>query len=220
MFTNFLNFLNVNIPYLFSFNDFVNNPVVRILAQIIGYIGAAAFILSYQFKKGKKIIFMMLLGSICFSVSMFMLGELNGALVNVVSLIRTLFFYLKKKKEKFWLWFFLALTFVPYILSFTVFREMMFPDFKWYYLLIELLPVIAMCAVTVSQYTGDAKIIRLLGFIDSPCCIAYYAMFPLLGHDLNVPGILCDSFMVLSIIISLIIEKFSKKKKTSEETKN
>lgn len=71
---------------------------IEIIAQLIGLIGVGVIFLAYQMKVRKMLLLFQMLGIALLSIQYFMINALSGAVLNVVCLIRTLFFYFAEEK--------------------------------------------------------------------------------------------------------------------------
>lgn len=192
--------------------------MLPIIAQSIGIAGMVANIVAFQFKSKRNILILQFLGSALFAVNMFMIGALVGAIMNVLGVARALV-YMNKEKITVPIWrvnlLFIATYVTSYALTFILSDitgiEPTFRNFA-----IELLPVIGMSVMTVAFSGNDAKIIRLVGFINSPCWLVYNIFNFALG------GILCESFGLVSIATSVIRIDILGKRKAEEiyENKN
>ena len=165
--------------------------------QAIGIVAMAINIISYQFKSKRNILLCMCVGSALFSVNMIMLGAMTGGIMNILSVVRSLVYMNKDKLRisiKIVNALFVAAYLMSYVLSFALFGAE--PSTKNF--ILELLPVIAMSAMTIAFSGKNAKIIRLSGFISSPSWLVYN----IFNHSIG--GILCEVFGLVSIISSLI----------------
>ena len=169
----------------------------EIIAQIFGLIGMAVAILSYQGKAKKTVILMQLVSTFMFTVNFALLGATIGALLNGIGFIRAIIFV---NKDKFhterigWLIGFIVVFALMYPATFLLFdRE---PTLK--NLVLELLPVIGMCAGTVGYYLKDAAHVRKLALIGSPCWLIYNVFTGSIG------AVLCEVFSLISVIIGMI----------------
>lgn len=175
--------------------------MIFITAQIFGVLGMSANILSYQAKQQRNIILIQFFGSLFFTVNMFMLSAYTGALLNLIGVIRA-FTYANKNKIKNLVpinAFFIITYILSYILTFTLFGK----SVSAFNLIIEVLPVIAMVATTISFAKESAKDIRKFVFISSPSWLIYNCF------NLAIGGILCEIFTLISTVIGII--RFDKK---------
>lgn len=169
----------------------------ELIAQIIGLGGMAVSILSYQGKAKKTVIFMQLIGAFLFTINYAMLGATIGALTNIIGFIRAVVYI---NKEKFhaehvgWLIGFILAFVLMYPSAFLLFNKE--PTAK--NLILELFPVIGMCAGTVGYHLKEAKHVRRLALIGSPCWLVYNIA------SFTIGGILCEVFSLISIIIGML----------------
>ena len=174
--------------------------------QAIGIVAMTLNVVSFQFKSKRKLLMCICAGSALFSVNMFMLGAVTGGIMNFLGVVRSLVYVDKEKLPipiKLVNALFILTYFISYALSFTVFGTE--PSAR--NLILELLPIIAMSAMTVAFAGDNAKTVRLAGFINSPCWLVYNIFNNAIG------GILCEVFALVSISSSLIrIDILGKKK--------
>ncbi len=169
----------------------------ELIAQIIGIFAMAMNILAYQQKTRMRILLFQMLGPTLFFISFAMLGGIIGAIMNLIAAVRALIYMNGKRLRAdsiWWLYAFFALYAISYISVFTVFKKEVTPA----NLIIEFLPIIGMVATSISYRMEGARMIRILGLVNSPCWIIYNAFC------FSIGGILCDSFCVISIIIGMI----------------
>lgn len=175
----------------------------QFIAQFIGIVAMAFNILSFQQKKQKSVILFQFLGATLFSVNFFMLSAPVGGILNTIAALRALIFINKKKMKAdhiLWLWGFVAVFFISYALSFTVFGT----EWNVKNAIIEFLPVIGMTATTISFRLSGAKQIRLFGLISSPSWLIYNIV------NFAIGGIVCETLSLISIVIGLI--RFDRKR--------
>ncbi len=168
-----------------------------ILAQAIGILAMIAIVLSFQFKSQRMIILWQLIGSALFSVNFFMLGALIGGMLNAIGIVRALV-YMNKDKIKLPIKviniLFVIVYLISYVLVFTVFGKEPTPE----NFLIEVLPIIGMCAVTLGFASKSARTVRICGLVNSPCWLIYNIINFALG------GIICEILSIISVISSYI----------------
>lgn len=174
------------------------------IGQAIGIVAMAFNIFSFQLKTSNKVIVCQLFGGLFFSVSFFMLGAVSGGLLNAVAVLRAIVYRFKEKLHSdhiAWLIFFIALFFGSYAMAFTVFEK----EFRFPYIIIELLPVIGMTASTISFRLQNAKAIRRYGLICSPSWLIYNIIGGAVG------AIICEVLSLCSIIIGMFRYDIGKK---------
>ncbi len=168
-----------------------------LIAQAVGIVAMAFNILSFQQKTHKGVISFQLVGSVLFAVNFFMLDAAVGGILNLAGALRAIVFM---NREKFradhilWLLFFSALFCSSYILTFTVFGK----ELTLFNAIIELLPVAAMIATTISFRLQNARAIRCFGLFSSPSWLIYNTV------NFAIGAIICEVLSLCSIVIGLI----------------
>lgn len=168
-----------------------------IIAQAVGLVAMVFNILSYQQKTARGAITFQLVGSSLFAVNFFMLGATVGGLMNLIAAFRAIVYRNKKRFRSdsiVWLAVFIALYVLSYVLTFTLLGKTFRPATG----LLELLPVIAMTATTVSFRMESAKAIRRFGLISSPSWLVYNIA------NLAVGAIVCEAVSLVSIGIGML----------------
>lgn len=166
----------------------MNSICYNVICQTIGLIGSVLMILSFQCKKPKKLIIMQSFGGLMFAVNFFMLGAYTGSILNGVNVIRGVAFTKIKKKT--------LLTPVTIILIYIIATALTYNG--W----LSLFVFIAQSAGTITFYINTDKAIKLGNlFITSPLWLIYNIVNGSIG------GILCESFVITSIIIYIIRTK-------------
>ncbi len=74
--------------------------MIEIIGQIIGIFGVIALFSAYQMKERKTLLLFQMLGIALISAQYFMINALSGAVLNLVCLVRTIFFYFTEGKIK------------------------------------------------------------------------------------------------------------------------
>ena len=169
----------------------------EITAQTIGIAAMLFNIFSYQQKTSKGVIIMQLFGGALFSVNFFMLGATVGGILNIIAVFRAVVFWGKEKfkaEHKAWLFVFVGLFIASYILTFTLFAK----PFTVTSAVLELLPVIAMTATTISFRLNTASVIRKFGLISSPSWLIYNIC------NFAIGAVICEAVSLVSIFIGMI----------------
>lgn len=160
----------------------------RFLIQTVGFVGAVLLVLSYQFK-GKRTLYKIQFASNCvYAVHFYLLGALPGCANLAVSALRNLLVSWGKEtwlKYSVWMWILLAacigVTAATWQNAYS------------------LLPCVGMLAATVASFSHSGKTIRILNFcIGSPAWLLYDI------YSGSISGVLCESSVMLSIMISLL----------------
>ncbi len=171
---------------------------MEIFAQIIGIVGMIVNICSFVQKEQKNIIAMQFAGSILFSLNMFMLNAISGALMNGAGIIRGIVFMNKSRLGKYKNCFVSALIvlyIICYVLSFAVFGK----EATSWNLILDFLPLFAMIVMTLGYAAEGAKKTRIFGFLNSPPWLVYNIC------NGNIGGTICEVFCILSIIAGMIL---------------
>ena len=163
-----------------------------IIAQIFGILGLITIVASFQFKDNKRFFIFQGLGSLFFFLNFIMINAVAGALFNLTNFIRGMLF--SKDRGKVWK---LILTEVLYTgcFVFSLFSQ----KFDLFQVFLSSLPFVALLAMSVCMWKGDAKKIRYSQvFYMSPAWIVHNIFNFTLG------GLICEIFNMISSIIALI----------------
>lgn len=156
-----------------------------IIAQIIGLIGSAVMILSYQIKKPKSFILVQGLGGTLFAINFFMLGAYTGALLNGINILRSLLMTKVKKHRQLVPIFLIAIYIVATIFTYNG--------------LISIAVLIAQSVGTISFYINNDKIMKLSSLIVvSPLWLVHNIVTRSIG------GVLCEAVSIVSLIVYII----------------
>ena len=169
----------------------------ELAAQAIGIVAMAFNILSYQQKTQKTVILFQMIGGMLFALNFLMLGAIVGGIMNIIAAIRAIVFMNKKihnADKRIVIGVFALLYALSYVLTFTVFEK----EFTIINGIIELLPIIAMTATTISFCLRDARSIRRYGLVSSPLWLIYNSV------NFAIGAIICEVLSLLSIIIGII----------------
>ena len=178
---------------------------IEITAQAVSILAMALNIFSYQNKSQRAVITFQLFGSALFAVSFFLLGGITGALLNLVAAARALVYRYRLRlhaEHILWLFGFIALYLLCYLATFTLGGTE--PIAK--NLIIEVLPVIGMTASNIGFRMREARAIRLLGLISSPCWLTYNIVAGSIG------AILCEVISLVSIAVGILRFDIPRKK--------
>ena len=165
--------------------------------QAIGIVAMALNIIAFQFKSKRTMLLILCVGSGLFSINMFLLGAITGGIMNLLGVVRSLVYVDKDKLSIPIKWvniMFVVAYLISYMMSFTMFGTE--PTVKNF--ILELLPIIAMTAMTFAFAADNSKTIRIAGFINSPCWLIYNIFNWAIG------GIFCEVFALVSITSALI----------------
>ena len=156
--------------------------------QLIGFIGVAFFIASYQIKSNKALFIFQLIGSLVFCIQFYIMGALSGALSLVVNIIRNLLLI----KVNDWKWVkskWTLATIIAILAAITV--------YTWAGPM-SILPFISVAVTSIGYWTNNAQKIRLSQMIGSPTVLLYDFLIRSWG------GVLNESIVIISILVSIV----------------
>ncbi len=169
----------------------------EMIGQIFGVFGLLIFVMSFQCKDSKKLVFVQGIGGLMFFINFILIGAYGGALFNLTIMIRG-FLYMKKDR-KIWKPAMVELLFtIAYIYSLTMVKGDMLQ------IVLTTLPYISLLVMSIFMWNENGKMIRYfqVGAL-SPSWLIHNIFNFTLG------GILAEIFNMVSVIISLI--RFRKK---------
>lgn len=172
--------------------------MIRIIAQIIGFIGTALLVSSYQVNSHKGILRLQTYSGICFTIHFFLLGAYNGAVLNAVGVFRAIIFRSDKKWAQSPLWKYLIN--LAFIVSTICTWEGV----------ISFLLIIVMTLGNFGLASKNNTIKRILVFPASPVWLYYNFT------NGSISGTITELINILSLLIGIIrfdILKQSSKKK-------
>lgn len=158
------------------------------IAQGIGFVAVAFFILSYQMKSNRLLFLFQLIGCSIFAIQFGVLGAYTGAFSLLINILRNILLL----KVNVWTWVKskkIMIGILALLAAFTIWTW----D-GW----ISLLPFASVGVTTVGYWTDNAQKIRLSQLIGSPCTLFYDVLIHSWG------GMLSESITLVSIIISII----------------
>ena len=157
------------------------------MIQIIGFIGVAFFIASYQMRSNRMLFLFQMLGCIIFTIQFFIMGAYTGALSLIVNILRNL---LLLKIDK-WAWVKSKTTLGAILILLTAITIYTWAGPQ------SLLPYISVGVTTIGYWTNNAQKFRLSQMIGSPFTLVYDAVIHSWG------GVLNESIALISIIVSI-----------------
>ena len=169
-----------------------------ILSQICVIIGIGLYALTYLLKTKKSVLIVGLIGVVLNTISFVLLGAYTGAVVNVVAIIRSIWFFFEEKKGKrTWISLTVVLTLIGVATIFT------------YQNIIDLLPLVAGLTYAFACWQKNIPLYRWLGILTSSIYIVYDICFN------SIFGIVSESIAIICALVGLIIG-WIKKHNTSE----
>ena len=165
--------------------------VKEIIGQVFGIFGLLIFVLSFQCKDSKKLIFVQGIGGLMFFINFLLIGAYGGALFNLTILIRGLLYM--KKDKKIWKVVLVELLFtVAYIYSIAL----IWGDILQ--IILTSLPYASLLIMSIFMWNESGKQIRYFQVCAlSPSWLIHNIFNFTLG------GILAEIFNITSAIISL-----------------
>jgi len=158
------------------------------IIQLIGFVGMACYIISYQFKSNKTLYFLQMLGSGLFCVQFFLLGAISGCFNLIVIMVRNIML-LKINRYKWIAW-------KGWIAIITVIcTGILFITWEGS---LSLLPFAALIGGTIGYWTNNAQKIRLCNMVCA--CPAWLIYDIAVG---TIGGVINESITLGSIILSI-----------------
>ncbi len=165
---------------------------MNILAQILGILGMASAIFSYQCKTNRNYFVFQGLCGLFFSLQFLIMGAWAGLLFNVYNIIRALVYQNKHSRG---VWSVISLEILVFVIagiSLFAFKE------AWWLVLFTL---IGQGSGTFSMWTKNGKTIRVFQLaLVSPGWLLYDLLIP----TPSIGGILCEVFNMVSVIVSFV----------------
>ena len=121
----------------------------EILIQILGFIGAAVSMFSFQSKKRSGILLLQIFSAACFGLHFTLLGAVSGAALNFLALARAMVFYFRGSKK--WA---SSIVWLPVFILCSVGAVALTWEGP-----ISLLPMTGMILTTFAQYSSSAKMV-------------------------------------------------------------
>ena len=156
--------------------------------QLIGFVGVAFFIISYQIRSNRALFWCQLMGCLVFCVQFILIGAYTGALSLIVTIIRNALLL----KVDTWKWIKHKGTLAVLLALLVVITT--FTWAGW----ISLLPFASVAVSSIGYWTNNAQKIRLSQLFASPCTLVYDIIIGSWG------GVVCESFTLISIIVSIV----------------
>ncbi len=164
----------------------------EIIGQIFGIFGLIMFVLSFQCKNSKKLVFVQGVGGMMFFINFLLIGAYGGALFNLTVFARGLLF--AKKDNKIWKPLLVEVLFtVSYLYSLSLLNG----DISG--IILTTLPYVSLVIMSVLMWKEKGKTIRYFQvFALSPSWLIHNIFNFTLG------GILAEIFNITSAAISLL----------------
>lgn len=165
-----------------------------ILSQVFVIVGIALYAITFLLKTKKSVLIVGLMGVMLNTISFVLLGAYTGALVNVVAMVRSIwFFYEEKKGKRTWV---SLITVMVLIVMATIFT---------YGNMIDLLPLVAGLAYAFACWQKNIKLYRWLGILVSVIYILYDIFFN------SIFGVVSELIAIICAVIGLVLGRIKKK---------
>lgn len=172
------------------------------IAQAVGLVAVALFLLSYQQKKRKNIIIMNALSRILYILQYILLGAFSGAVLDVLGTVSSV---AAEKKDTPFIKKHLKLVLVLVNLLIIGVGLLIYEN------IFSLLPIFGVLFHTGAFWLDDEKTVRRLSLLGSPFWLAYNLVSAAYGSAVG------DILSMVSIIIAMF--RYDAKKKTEEMQK-
>lgn len=174
--------------------------IKEIIGQIFGIFGLLMFVLSFQCKSSKKLVFVQGIGGMMFFINFLLIGAYGAALFNLTILIRGLLYM--KKDGKVWKPLIVELMFTAaYIYSLILVKDDILQ------IILTTLPYISLLIMSVLMWKENGKLIRYFQIATLSPSWLIHNIF-----NFTIGGILAEVFNMASALISIL--RF----KTKEDT--
>ena len=166
--------------------------MLTVVSQIIGFAAVGLYLLSYQLKKRKQIVWVACISNALYVLQYILLGAFSGAAMDFTSTVSS--FFAAKKNEGAFKRYARVLAWSNMIIIATVGLASALIQGEW----IELLPIAGALLQTGGLWCDDEQTIRKFGLCSAPFWLVYnyisHAYGPALGSVIAI----------ISIIISMI----------------
>ena len=156
------------------------------LGQIIGYLAPLAFIISYQAKDKKRLLFFQTTAVVLLCVHYALIEAWSGLALNIVCLARNYVFSNPHKTFRYKVW--------PYIFAVLITVVGLLSWESWYSIFL----IVALAFNTIFLAQPNANVVRASILFSSPLILTYNVFVGSVG------GIINESVSILSAIIGLI----------------
>lgn len=174
--------------------------IKEIIGQVFGILGLIIFVLSFQCKDSKKLVFVQGIGGMMFFLNFILIGAYGGALFNLTILVRGLLY--SKRDNKIWKPVFVDILFtIAYVYSLSLIWGNVLQ------IVLTTLPYVSLVIMSILMWKDNGKGIRIFQISAlSPSWLIHNIFNFTLG------GILAEVFNIISALVSLI--RFNKEKST------
>ena len=161
--------------------------IIFYVAQAVGCVGMVLAFISFQKGNREGIIFFQIMASFVFTLHFTLLGAYTGAVLNILGVLRNVVFLHREKSwanKKAWLYIFIAIFIIAGLIT--------------YKNIFSLFPILGMTIASIALWMRNSRHTRFIVIFSSPCWLVYNIA------NLSFPGILTESFVMISLAISII----------------
>lgn len=174
--------------------------IKEIIGQIFGIFGLVIFVLSFQCKDSKKLVFVQGLGGMMFFLNFILIGAYGGALFNLTILVRGILYM--KIDNKIWKPALVEILFtIAYVYSLTLVNGNVIQ------IILTTLPYVSLVVMSILMWMDNGKAIRVFQITALSPAWLIHNIF-----NFTVGGILAEVFNIISAVVSLV--RFKNKKST------
>ena len=159
-----------------------------IIIQCIGFVAAGLLIGSFQCKRSRLMFFFQMCSGIAYIIHFYLLGALSGSGSQLCTILRGFVYSQHGKKWADWKGWPVLIVFLNLAASLLTWKNAM-----------SLLPFIGTAGTTIAGAKGNGKHVRLMNLF--VCCPAWL-IYDIYSH--SIAGMMCETFILCSIIISVI----------------
>ena len=176
---------------------------LKIIAQVLGFMGAGIVVIGMQQKKYKHIVMCKIANQFLGGVHYLLLGGYTGMVTNLASCITNTIYYFRVKKGK--------STLIFQIIFATMF--VIIGALAWHGP-ISIFVIVAKLLSSIAMGNKNPRVIRILNLISGPCWLIYNIYVG------SIAGIISDTMTTTSVLIAVLrLDIFAKKEiPSSEET--
>ena len=172
-----------------------------ILSQVCVIVALFLYAATYLLKTKKWVLIVNLIGVVLNTIAFVLLGAYTGAVVNVVAMVRSIWFlYEDKKGKQSWV---SLVGVLALIIGATVFT---------YKSAIDLLPLAGGVIYAIASWQKNITLYRWLGILVSSVYILYDIFFN------SIFGVVSESVAIICAMIGLVMGYIKKKKTNAENT--
>ena len=172
---------------------------MEIIAQILSIVGCALMIFSFQFKNNRNLFIAQAAAALTFGASYVLVGAFGGAFIDLVCLANGTVLFLGEKYRKKSIFVLICLGYAAIPILCLLTHGGNWTTNAVLELIFSFAVAIAQVLITFAMWKDDGKTIRTVRlFITSPAWLIYNIVVFSLG------GIICETFSIISIIVSFI----------------